>query len=184
MLSRNKKDLNDLTATPFLVCVFAAGSREKDTENGVAVTSSRSFLFRDDFSTRYQEIGDLFGPVIFLDFRTVCITNFFPIGGALLFGCSCVLAMIGAWVQKRSLMVPYLVVQMLIIVMMAIVGIPIATAMFYLGHPFFGTSACTVVFLTSILPIHFWFVVKSAYIELGETGQLSEYSRTTNFKFR
>ena len=90
--------------------------------------------------------------------------------------------MIGAWVQKRFLMVPYLVVQMLIIVMMAIVGIPIATAMLYLEHPFFGTSACTVVFLTSILPIHFWFVVKSAYIELGETGQLSEYSRTTNFK--
>ena len=110
------------------------------------------------------------------------IPDSLPIGGALVFGCSCVFAMIGTWVQKRFLMVPYLVVQMLIIVMMAIVGIPIATAMFYLEHPFFGTSACTIVFLTSILPIHFWFVVKSAYIELGETGQLSEYSRTTYFK--
>ena len=109
-------------------------------------------------------------------------TNFFPKGGALLFGCSCVFAMIGACVQKRLLMVPYLVVQMLIIVMMAIVGIPIATAMFYLGHKFFGISTCTVVFITSILPIYFWFVVKSAYVELGETGQLSKYSRTINLK--
>ena len=105
-----------------------------------------------------------------------------PIGGALVFGCSCVFAMIGAWVQKQLLMVPYLVVQMLIIVMMAIVGIPIATAMFYLRHPFYGIGICTVVFLTSILPIHFWFTVKSAYIELGETGQLSEYSRTNNLE--
>ena len=112
----------------------------------------------------------------------ILIPNSLPIGGALVFGCSCVFAMIGAWVQKRFLMIPYLVVQMLLIVMMAIVGIPIATAMFYLGHPFFGTSACMVVFLTSILPIHFWFVVKSAYIELGETGQLSENSRTINFE--
>ena len=29
---------------------FAAGSWEKDTKNGAAVTSLRSFLFRDDFS--------------------------------------------------------------------------------------------------------------------------------------
>ena len=141
-----------------------------------------SIMFYYIISTTILKIGNLFCPVIFLDFRTVCITNFFPIGGALLFGCSCVLAMIGAWVQKRSLMVPYLVVQMLIIVMMAIVGIPIATAMFYLGHKFYGISTCTVVFLTSILPIHFWFTVKSAYIELGETGQLSKYSRTNNLE--
>ena len=141
-----------------------------------------SIMFYYIISTTILKIGNLFCAAIFLDFRTVCITNFFPIGGALLFGCSCVLAMIGAWVQKRSLMVPYLVVQMLIIVMMAIVGIPIATAMFYLGHKFYGISTCTVVFLTSILPIHFWFTVKSAYIELGETGQLSKYSRTNNLE--
>ena len=48
-MSRTKKDLNDITAAPFWV-FFAAGSWEKDTENGAAVTSLRSILFRDNFS--------------------------------------------------------------------------------------------------------------------------------------
>ena len=43
------KEFNDVTAAPYLVFFFATGSREKDTENGAAVTSLRSFLFRDDF---------------------------------------------------------------------------------------------------------------------------------------
>ena len=45
--SQNKKDLNDVTAAPFLFLFFAAGRREKDTKNGAAVTSLRSFLFLD-----------------------------------------------------------------------------------------------------------------------------------------
>ena len=47
--SRNKKDLNNITVAPFLVGFFAAGSWEKNIENGAAVTSLRSFLFHDDF---------------------------------------------------------------------------------------------------------------------------------------
>ena len=35
---------------PHFSCFFAAGSWEKDIENGAAVTSLRSFLFRDDFN--------------------------------------------------------------------------------------------------------------------------------------
>ena len=34
--------------------------------------NSFSILFYYIFSTTYQKIGDLFCPVIFLDFRTVC----------------------------------------------------------------------------------------------------------------
>ena len=49
-LSRNKKDLKDVTVALFLLCFFAAGSWEKDTKKGAAVTSLRSILFRDDFS--------------------------------------------------------------------------------------------------------------------------------------
>ena len=33
-------------------CFFAAGSSEKDTENGAAGTLLRPFLFRDNFSKR------------------------------------------------------------------------------------------------------------------------------------
>ena len=49
--SRNKKDLNDATATPFLVSFSQLPTAKKPTENGAAVTSLRSFLFRDDFTT-------------------------------------------------------------------------------------------------------------------------------------
>ena len=108
--------------------------------------------------------------------------NFFRLGGALVLGCSCVFAMIGAWIQKRWLMIPYLIVQMLVIVMIIIIGIPISAILFYHGNVFFAICVCMVIFLTSILPIHFWFTVKSAYSELRETGQLSKYSRNINLK--
>ena len=48
--SRNKKELNDVTAAPFSVSFFQLPAAKKTTENGAAVTSLRSFLFRDDFS--------------------------------------------------------------------------------------------------------------------------------------
>jgi hypothetical protein len=48
-LSRNKKDLNDVTAAPFSVSFSQLPAAKKNTENGAAVMSSRSFLFRDDF---------------------------------------------------------------------------------------------------------------------------------------
>ena len=47
--SRNKKDLNDVTAVPFLVS-FSQLPAVKKNKNGVAVTLLRSFLFRDDFN--------------------------------------------------------------------------------------------------------------------------------------
>ena len=42
-----------MTAAPFWV-IFAAGSWEKDTKNGAAVTSVRSFLLYDDFTKTTQ----------------------------------------------------------------------------------------------------------------------------------
>ena len=45
--SRNKKDLNDVTAAPVSSSQLPAA--KKHTKNGAAVTSLRSFLFRDDF---------------------------------------------------------------------------------------------------------------------------------------
>ena len=48
--SRNKKDLNDVTAAPFSVSFSQLPAAKKKTENGAALTSLRSFLFRDDFS--------------------------------------------------------------------------------------------------------------------------------------
>ena len=47
-LSRNKKNLNDVTAAPFLVSFFQLPAAKRNTD-GAAVTSLRSFLFRDKF---------------------------------------------------------------------------------------------------------------------------------------
>ena len=49
--SRNKKDLNDITAAQFLVS-FSQLPAAKKNENGAAVTLLRPFLFRDDFRKR------------------------------------------------------------------------------------------------------------------------------------
>ena len=48
--SRNKKDLNEVTAAPFLVSFVQLPPAKKPTENGAAVTLLRSFLFRNNFS--------------------------------------------------------------------------------------------------------------------------------------
>ena len=107
----------------------------------------------------------------------LCIT-----GSAIVFGGTCILLMIGVQVQKQSLMIPYLIVQMLMIVMTAIAGIPIAVGLFYLNHPLYGLSVTTAVFFTSILPIYFWFTVKRAYTEIAKTGKLSMSRNKSNLE--
>ena len=52
-LSRNKKDLNDVTAAPFSVSFSQLPAAKKHTKKGAVVTSLGFLLFRDDFN----EIG-------------------------------------------------------------------------------------------------------------------------------
>ena len=47
--SRNKKDVNDVTAAIFWVSFSQLPAAKKTPKNGAAVTSLRSFLFCDDF---------------------------------------------------------------------------------------------------------------------------------------
>ena len=89
-----------------------------------------------------------------------------------MYGCSCILLIIGSQTQRQSLMIPYLVMQMLVIVLIAIVGIPVASVLFYLKHPGYGIGVSTIVIISSILPIFFWWVVKKAYKCLDEGGNL------------
>jgi hypothetical protein len=103
-------------------------------------------------------------------------------GSAIVFGGTCILLMIGVQVQKQSLMIPYLIVQMLMIVMTAIAGIPIAVGLFYLKHPLYGLSVTIAVFFTAILPIYFWFTVKRAYTEIAKTGKLSMSRNKSNLE--
>ena len=101
-------------------------------------------------------------------------------GSAIVFGGTCILLMIGVQFQKQSLMIPYLIVQMLMIVLTAIVGIPIAVGLFYLKHTLYGLSVTTAVFFTSILPIYFWFNVKRVYNDVARTGKLSNERNQVN----
>ena len=101
-------------------------------------------------------------------------------GSAIVFGSTCVLLMIGVEIQKKSLMIPYLIVQILMIVMTAIVGIPIAIGLFYVKHPLYGLSVTTAVLFTSILPIYFWFTVKRVYNDMARTGKLSNDRNQVN----
>ena len=58
--SQNRKDLNNFTASPFSVAFLVAGNWEKDTKNGAAVKSLKSFLFCNDFNmgdTYMRKIG-------------------------------------------------------------------------------------------------------------------------------
>ena len=103
-------------------------------------------------------------------------------GSAIVYGSTCVLLMIGVQVQKHSLMIPYLIVQILMIVMTAIVGIPIAIGLFYVKHPLYGLSVTTAVLFTSILPIYFWFTVKRAYTDMAKMGKLSKDRNQNNLE--
>ena len=64
--SQNKKDLNDVTADPFLV-FFCCCQMKKDTKNGAAVTSLRSNFghsFRDILGTNFSTILEtIFGMI-------------------------------------------------------------------------------------------------------------------------
>ena len=109
----------------------------------------------------------------------LCIT-----GSAIVFGATCILLMLGVQVQKQSLMIPYLIVQMLMIVMTGSVGIHVAVGLLFLNHLLYGLSVTTAVFFTSILPIFFWFTVKRAYTDTAKTGKLSKDRNQSNLECR
>ena len=54
--SRNMKDNNEITGAPYLV-FFVDGSSGKDTKNGAAVTSLRSFLYHDNFRACFPKFA-------------------------------------------------------------------------------------------------------------------------------
>ena len=57
--SRNKKDLNNVSAALFSMSFSQLPAGKKNTENGAAMTSLRLFLFCDDFII-FNEIDSFF----------------------------------------------------------------------------------------------------------------------------
>ena len=64
-LSQNKKDLNDVTATLSSVSFAQLPAAKKDTKNGAAATSLRSFLFLDNLKINIELINPILNLLTF-----------------------------------------------------------------------------------------------------------------------
>jgi len=88
-----------------------------------------------------------------------------------IYGLCALLMMIGASCQIRGLMIPYLVVQMIAIVILVLVGVGVTVAMcFY--NAIMGVVAGVVTLIISLLLIYFWAAVQRAYVELGNNDYM------------
>ena len=90
--------------------------------------------------------------------------------GIIIYGLSCLLMMLGSQLKKHKLMIPYLVAQMVVVVLTVIIGIPLAAAMFYLNHFTDGQTLSAFVVINSMMSLYFWSTVKRAYRKLPQHG--------------
>ena len=68
---------------------------------------------------------------------------------------SCILLIMGALCQVRGLMIPYLILQMLVMIVVILVGIALSVFLFFF-HVITGAVAAGVVLIISFLLIYFW----------------------------
>jgi len=90
---------------------------------------------------------------------------------------SCLLMLIGACCKVRGLMIPYLILQMLVLIVTIATG-GLVSALYFLLAPnmeenqigggiVLGCIAAGVTLILAILLIYFWLSVQRAYVELG-----------------
>jgi len=72
----------------------------------------------------------------------------------------------GIQCDMRGLMIPYMVIQMLYIILAIVIGVGV-TVMFFYFNLIMGIVAAAVVLILAFLFIYFWVAVQKAYIELG-----------------
>lgn len=72
----------------------------------------------------------------------------------------------GIQCDMRGLMIPYMVIQMLYIILAIIIGVAV-TVLFFYYNLIMGIVSAAVVLILSFLFIYFWVAVQKAYIELG-----------------
>jgi len=72
----------------------------------------------------------------------------------------------GIQCDMRGLMIPYLVIQMLYIILAIVIGIAATVLIFYFNL-IMGIVAAAVLLILAFLFIYFWAAVQKAYIELG-----------------
>lgn len=87
------------------------------------------------------------------------------------YGLCCLMMMIGASCKVRSLMLPYLILQLLAVIILIIVGVAVTVGLFFL-NVIMGVVAGGVVLTISILLVYFWTAVQRAYVELGSNDYM------------
>ncbi len=85
---------------------------------------------------------------------------------SILYMLCCLLLIIGSQCEIRGLMIPYLIAQMLAILVLLLVGIAVTIGLFFINI-IMGVIAGVVVLILGFLLIYFWAAVLRAYVELG-----------------
>lgn len=84
-----------------------------------------------------------------------------------------ILMIAGIKCRKRGLMVPYLMYQMLVIIIFLVAGICATVGLFFVSY-IMGAIATGVVLIATFLFLYFWVTVQRAFKELGNRDY--EYS--------
>ena len=100
--------------------------------------------------------------------------------GVIAYVISCFMMIIGTQFEKfwkhSWLMVPYLIAQMLWILLDIAIGIPLAAILFYLNHSKDGQFVTSFVLITSITSFYFWITVNKAYKNLARNKTQNDKS--------
>ena len=97
--------------------------------------------------------------------------------GVIAYVLSCSMMMIGTQFRKHPrLMIPYLIAQMLWILLDIAIGIPLAAVLFYLNHSKDGQFVISFVLITSIMSFYFWMTVNKAYKKLARNNTQNDKS--------
>lgn len=88
-----------------------------------------------------------------------------------IYGLACLLMIIGASCKVRGLMLPYLILQMVAILILILLGVAVTIGLF-LFNVIPGVVAGVVVLIVAILLIYFWMAVQRAYVELGNNDYM------------
>jgi hypothetical protein len=90
------------------------------------------------------------------------------------YGLICLLMVIGAASKVRLLMLPYLIINLigLIVMILGCVGGCVALFLYSPEHVVMGVIASVITVILTILLIYFWSVVQRAFVELGNDDRM------------
>lgn len=91
-----------------------------------------------------------------------------------IYGLICLLMVIGAASKVRLLMLPYLIINLvgLIVMILGCVGGCVALFFYSPEHVVMGVIASVITLILAILLIYFWSVVQRAFVELGNDDRM------------